>query len=152
LNPRSPKPKRVQGVFVSESEVKRVVKSIKSQLDREVEYDEEVTAPQKLDLRGKFTGAGALGEGDEGDPLYEEAKEMIINAGKASASLLQRRFRIGYARAARILDILEANGVIGPAEGSKARQIMIEEPSSNKNHNEVVYDDEINDQKIRDRW
>ncbi len=152
MNPRLPKPKRVQGVFVSESEVKRVVKSIKSQLDREVEYNEDVTAPQKLDPRGKFTGAGALEEGDEGDPLYEEAKETIINDGKASASLLQRRLRIGYARAARLLDILEANGVIGPAEGSKAREIMIEKPSSNKNYNEVAYDDEINDQKIRDRW
>ncbi len=150
LSARYPKPKRIQGVFVSESEVKRVVKSIKSQLDDEVEYDEEVTAPQKFSIGGKITGAGALGEGDEGDEFYEEAKDTVLKAGKASASLLQRRLRVGYARAARLLDLLEANGVIGPADGSKSREILIE--GAGKNKGEIGYDDPVADQRERDSW
>ena len=153
MNPRSPKPKRVQGVFVSESEVKRVVKSIKSQLDGEAEYDENVTAPQRVSLGGRSTGAGALGGDDEGDDLYEEAKDTILKAGKGSASLLQRRLRVGYARAARLLDLLEANGVIGPAEGSKPREILIDGGAGQTGgQGDVGYDDEIQDQKTRDRW
>ncbi|MDD5489669.1 MAG: DNA translocase FtsK 4TM domain-containing protein [Candidatus Moranbacteria bacterium] len=153
LSARSPKPKRIQGVFVSESEVKRVVKAIKSQLDEEVEYNEEVTAPQRVSLGGKFTGAGALGGNDEGDDLYEEAKDTIMKSGKASASLLQRRLRVGYARAARLLDILEANGVIGPADGSKAREILVDSGvSQTARKSEVEYEDEEADQKQRERW
>ncbi len=153
LNARSPKPKRVQGVFVSESEVKRVVKSIKSQLKEEVEYNEEVTAPQRVSLGGKMTGAGALGNDDEGDNLYEEAKDTVLKSGKASASLLQRRLRVGYARAARLLDILEANGVIGQADGSKPREILIDRgPVAGGTSGETQYEDELQDQKARDRW
>jgi DNA segregation ATPase FtsK/SpoIIIE, S-DNA-T family len=153
LSSRFPKPKRIQGVFVSESEVKRVVKSIKSQLDEEVEYNDEVVAPQKVSLGGKMTGAGALGGNDEGDDLYEEAKETVLKSGKASASLLQRRLRVGYARAARILDILEANGVIGQADGSKPREILVDgglDQAAGKN--EPQYEDDLDDQKSRDRW
>jgi S-DNA-T family DNA segregation ATPase FtsK/SpoIIIE len=153
LSARSPKPKRVQGVFVSESEVKRVVKSIKSQLEGEVEYDEEIIAPQKISFGGRGTGAGALSGDDEGDELYDEAKDTVLKSGKASASLLQRRLRVGYARAARLLDILEANGVIGPADGSKPREILVDVPAGqNGAPADVQYEDEPGDQKIRDRW
>ena len=76
--------------------------------------------------------SSSLSEGKEGaeleageDPLYEEAKRVVTEARKASASLLQRRLSIGYARAARILDILEENGVIGPANGAKPREIFV---------------------------
>lgn len=62
---------------------------------------------------------------DDGDPLLAEAKEVIMQAKKASASLLQRRLRVGYARAARILDLLEAQGVIGPGDGAKPRDVLI---------------------------
>ena len=80
LSSRSPKPKRIQGVFVSESEVKRVVKSIKSQLEGEVEYDEDVTAPQRVSFEGKMNGA--IGGGDEdGDDLYEKAICGMIDEG-----------------------------------------------------------------------
>ena len=150
LSARSPKPKRIQGVFVSELEVKKVVKSIKSQLESEVEYDEEVTAPQRLSLGGRFTGAGALSRGDEGDELYEEAKDTILRAGKASASLLQRRLRVGYARAARLLDLLEANGVIGPADGSKPREVLI--GSMQGGDGGLGYEDVRSDQRKRDSW
>jgi S-DNA-T family DNA segregation ATPase FtsK/SpoIIIE len=60
---------------------------------------------------------------DAGDELYEEAKEAVLQAGKASASLLQRRLRVGYARAARLLDILEEQGVVGPGDGAKPREV-----------------------------
>jgi len=153
LSSRSPKPKRIQGVFVSESEVKRVVKSIKSQLEGEVEYDEDVTAPQRVSFEGKMNGA--IGGGDEdGDDLYEEAKDTVIKSGKASASLLQRRLRVGYARAARLLDILEANGVIGQADGSKPREILVDAPAGSgaSAAGEVRYEDELDDQKKRERW
>jgi S-DNA-T family DNA segregation ATPase FtsK/SpoIIIE len=152
LSSRSPKPKRIQGVFVSESEVKRVVKSIKSQLDGEVEYDEDVTATQRVSFNGKMNGA--VGGGDEeGDDLYEEAKDTVIKSGKASASLLQRRLRVGYARAARLLDILEANGVIGQADGSKPREILVDAPvSAAVATGEVQYEDDLADEKKRERW
>ena len=73
---------------------------------------------------------GALGENDEfgdgeEDPLYEPARDTVVKAGKASASYLQRRLKIGYARAARLLDILEERGVIGPGEGAKPREILV---------------------------
>ena len=154
LSARSPKPKRIQGVFVSESEVKRVVKSIKSQLDGEVEYDEEVTATQRVSFNGKMNGA--VGGGDEeGDDLYEEAKDTVIKSGKASASLLQRRLRVGYARAARLLDILEANGVIGQADGSKPREILVDSPPATGGltaPGDVQYEDDLADEKKRERW
>lgn len=154
LSARSPKPKRIQGVYVSESEVKRVVKSIKSQLEGEVEYDEEITAPQKVGFGGRGTGAGVLSADDSGDELYEEAKDTVVKSGKASASLLQRRLRVGYARAARLLDLLEANGIIGPADGSKPREILVDAPAVTGTATSagVDYDDEMDDQKIRDRW
>jgi S-DNA-T family DNA segregation ATPase FtsK/SpoIIIE len=153
ISSRSPKPRRIQGVFVSESEVKRVVKSIKDQLEEEVEYNDEITAPQRTSLAGKMTGAGVLGGDDEGDELYEEAKDTVMKAGKASASLLQRRLRVGYARAARLLDLLEANGVIGQADGSKPREILMDIPSGNSTAVQgVQYEDELDDQKSRDRW
>jgi S-DNA-T family DNA segregation ATPase FtsK/SpoIIIE len=150
LSARSPKPRRIQGVFVSESEVKRVVKSIKSQLESEVEYDEEITAPQKLSFgaRGSLAFSGEGGEGE--DELYEEAKETIMNAGKASASLLQRRLRVGYARAARLLDLLEANGIIGPADGSKPREVLV--GSAKGSGGEIGYENPEADQSKRERW
>ncbi len=148
LSAKSPKPKRAQGVFVSESEVKRVVKSIKSQLEEDVEYNEDVVAPQKNVFGGKWTGSSYL-EGEE--ELYDEAKDTVMKAGKASASLLQRRLRVGYARAARLLDILEENGIIGPADGSKPREILIS-TGENRPAEKIGYEDEMIDQKERDKW
>jgi S-DNA-T family DNA segregation ATPase FtsK/SpoIIIE len=69
-------------------------------------------------------GGGAGGDGEDDDPLLPDAKEEIIRAGKASASLLQRRLKVGYARAARLLDLLEQEGFIGPADGAKPREIL----------------------------
>ncbi|GBE16904.1 DNA translocase SpoIIIE [bacterium BMS3Abin15] len=79
--------------------------------------------------------------------LYEEAKKLVIETDKASASLLQRRLRVGYARAARLIDILEENGVVGPADGAKPREILTGGSSQ-----ETEYEDLTKDQKERDKW
>ncbi len=117
-----PKPKRIQGAFVSEKEIKRIVAEIKRQ-GGGVEYLEDVTERQKV---SGMAGVGMDGNAsDDDDELTAEARNVIINAGKASATLLQRKLSIGYARAAKILDILEEQGVIGPSQGSKPREILI---------------------------
>ncbi len=119
------KPRRIQGGFVSEGEVERVVKFIRDQTEAAgagAPADEEIFAPGM-----QSAGADAMANDDElagEDPLYEEAKDTVVKAGKASASYLQRRLKIGYARAARLLDILEERGVIGPGEGAKPREIF----------------------------
>ena len=112
------RPIRVQGIYVSSKEIERVTNRIK--LTFEPNYDEEIVSPSG------GVDTGMVGSGNDGasqDNLYNDALAVIKNTGKASASLLQRRLSIGYARAARILDILEENGVIGPANGAKPREI-----------------------------
>ena len=129
LSGESAYPKRVQGVYISEKEVQRVVKFIKG--DQPVEYKEEVLAPKFKEA--SIPGLRGSSFSDITDPLYEEAKELVIQAGKASASYLQRRLQIGYARAARLLDMLEENGIIGPPDGSKPRQVLISKESNQEN-------------------
>jgi DNA segregation ATPase FtsK/SpoIIIE, S-DNA-T family len=115
------KPRRMQGAFVSDNEIKRIVNYIKNQ-GGEPQYIEGITDRQKV--KG-IAGVGLSGEVEDSDELLEEAKELIINSGKASASYLQRRLSIGYARAARLLDLLEESGVIGPGSGAKPREVLI---------------------------
>ena len=111
------KPRRIQGVYVSEKEVQRIVKFLKKEAG-EVEYEEEITkAPQE----GSMIGSGLALD----DPLLDEAKDMVIKTGKASASYLQRMFRIGYARAASLLDMLEMQGIVGHADGAKPRNVLM---------------------------
>jgi len=114
-----PQPKRIQGVFLKDKEIKQVTDFVKQQAP--AVYDESITTyrPQLQ------TGAGAGAGGDGDDELYNEARELAIQAGKASASLMQRRLKVGYARAARLLDLLEAEGVIGPADGAKPRDVLV---------------------------
>ncbi|AKM84973.1 MAG: putative cell division FtsK/SpoIIIE [candidate division Kazan bacterium GW2011_GWA1_50_15] len=111
------KPKRIQASFVGDKEVKSVTNALK-----------ELDAPQYVEevIKDAKRGGGMFG-GEEGgdDDLAEEAMELVVKTGKASASYLQRRFRIGYARAARLLDILEERGVIGPGEGAKPRDVLM---------------------------
>lgn len=112
------KPRRIQGAFLSDEEIERVINFWKQQT--EPEYNEDIIEAQGS--QGRFSGFGGSGSG--GDELLEEAKDIVIRAGKASASLLQRRLRVGYARAARLLDLLEEQGVIGPGEGARPREIL----------------------------
>jgi len=111
------KPKRIQACFIGDKEIKSVTDALKS-----------IDAPQYVAevLQDAKSGTGTFGGDDsESDPLTNEAIELVVKTGKASASYLQRRFRVGYARAARLLDILEEKGVIGPGEGAKPRDILI---------------------------
>ncbi len=119
------KPRRLQGAMVTEKEIKDVMKFIKAQAEN-IEVDEEHDL--KVDFNANINSAGGFtGGGDDSadDDLYGEAKETVVLAGKASASLLQRRLRVGYARAARLLDILEEKGIIGPGDGAKPREVYV---------------------------
>ncbi len=115
------KPRRIQGAFVSEKEAKQVTKFIKDQADEVME--EEGEPDMEIDLESQPTVIGSVSGAD--DELYGDAKEVVIVAGKASASLLQRRLRVGYARAARLIDILEDRGIIGPGDGAKPREVYL---------------------------
>ncbi len=126
IPPDQSKPSRIQGTYVSESEVNKIVQFMKEK-NTPVEYTEEVlTQPLTSWKRGAAGGPGGGGGGPEAkDPLFEEAIRLICQHEKASASLLQRRLSVGYARAARMLDQLEEAGVIGPGEGSKPRDVLV---------------------------
>ena len=113
-------PKRVQGAFVSDDEIKRVVEFLKSRYEP-ADYD--LTITERANSSETRFSNGIPVE-DDSDPLLPDAKEEILRAGKASASLLQRRLKVGYARAARILDLLEQEGFIGPGDGAKPREIL----------------------------
>lgn len=116
------KPKRIQGAFISEKEIKRVVGHV---VETAKEFAKE---PINLDIKLPIAESAAAGlEDDENvdDEFYNEARGLVIEAQKASASYLQRRLRIGYARAASILDMLEERGVIGPGEGAKPREVLV---------------------------
>ncbi len=115
------KPTRLLSAFVSEEEVKKVVEFLKRQIFTLDSVDFE--APGEGGSEGSIYGSD-LDDSDEGDELYAEAKQMVIDNGKASTSFLQRRLRIGYSRAARLIDLLEDQGVIGPADGAKPRAIL----------------------------
>ncbi|WP_242257784.1 DNA translocase FtsK [Streptococcus thoraltensis] len=111
-------PVRLQGSFISDDDVERIVTFIKDQA--EAEYDDsfdpgEVT---EADLQGSSGGAS------EGDPLFEEAKALVLETQKASASMIQRRLSVGFNRATRLMEELEEAGVIGPAEGTKPRKVL----------------------------
>ena len=119
------KPKRIQGAYVSEKEVERVTKFIKENQPplEEDELQESITEF----LEEGAAGGETFGDFREEDPLYEEAKRLVIETRKASASFLQRKLRIGYARAARLLDMLEERGIVGPARGAKPREVYVRE-------------------------
>jgi len=134
------KPRRIQGAYVSEREVKKVINDIKSKSPKESELptgQAEIETNQFAeDLEKTLEAPEAELESFYGgeDPLYEEAKRVVIQARKASASLLQRRLRLGYARAARLIDTLEEKGVVGPGEGAKPREILIKTEEENKDN------------------
>jgi S-DNA-T family DNA segregation ATPase FtsK/SpoIIIE len=121
-SPEYIKPRRIQGVFVSDEETKAVTDYLRSA--RAPQYNDEVLA-QKVSLGGPHGGGGGGEIGEPDDDMFDEAAEAVFRAGKASASMLQRRLRVGYARAARLLDLLEERGIIGPADGARPRDVLI---------------------------
>jgi len=115
------KPKRIQGAWVDDNEITAITDYIKEK-NGPVEYLNEVVERQKV---GGVAGVGLDGTTGDEDELLQEAKEIVVSMGRASTSLLQRRLRIGYGRAASILDYLEEAGIVGPSNGSKPREILI---------------------------
>jgi S-DNA-T family DNA segregation ATPase FtsK/SpoIIIE len=119
------KPFRVQGCFVSDEEVERVVEFVKS--GGKADYDDNVMLEierQAAIEKQQFTGVSEEAANAD-DPMLEEAIKVVVELGQASTSLLQRKLKLGYARAARIVDELEERGIVGPYEGSKPRQVLI---------------------------
>lgn len=120
-------PTRIQGAFISEDEVQRVVDyTVKQQ---KAQYDEKFT-----NLTEKPQGASSYDEKDDqyDDPLYNEIVDFVIKSGKTSASLLQRKYRLGYNRAARMIDLLEQRGIVGPPNGSKPREVLVKYDNNNE--------------------
>lgn len=119
------KPKRIQGAYVSDEEIERMVNYLKQKAGKP-DYDSEIVEKHP---QGSPIGSSGGGEEEmeEDDELLSDAKAIILQADKASASLLQRRLRIGYARAARILDILEEQSFVGPADGAKPREVLADD-------------------------
>lgn len=113
-------PTRIQGCYISDDEINRIISYVCKQ--QEAKYDEAIANPN---VNGSSpVGTGGVNE-DTDDPIYDEVVKFAIETGKVSASLLQRRFRLGYNRAARIVDLLEERGIIGPQNGSKPREVLV---------------------------
>ena len=119
------KPVRIQCAFISESEVKSIVKHLidshRDELTDEINFAEAGALASKDAM---FSSSLGDDPGDDDDDLYEQARGIVVEAGKASTSYIQRKLRVGYARAARLMDLLEERGVIGPADGAKPRSVI----------------------------
>jgi len=121
LTPSMSKPKRIQGAWVTEDEVQKITTHLHMQSPPQ--YNDEVVS-QPVHLNGK---GGVVMDFDSGsdDLMYKDALRVVVDSGKASASLLQRRLRVGYARAARLIETMEDQGIIGPADGARPREVLI---------------------------
>jgi S-DNA-T family DNA segregation ATPase FtsK/SpoIIIE len=135
-----PKPKRVQAALIEDGETQRVTDFIRMQ--RPPQYDDEVVS-QPVQLNGR--GGVMAPEVDAADePVYKDAVRVVVEAGKASTSLLQRRLRIGYGKAARLIETMEEQGIVGPASGSRPREVLVssaDEVFNRGSHTEDVYDE-----------
>ncbi|HEX3568615.1 MAG TPA: DNA translocase FtsK 4TM domain-containing protein [Candidatus Saccharimonadales bacterium] len=118
-----PKPKRVQGAFISDGETTKVTDFIRMQ--RPPQYDDEIIS-QPVQLNGKGGVVAEYGGGnDADDDMWKDAVQVVIEGRKASTSLLQRRLRIGYGRAARLIETMEEQGIVGPADGARPREVLV---------------------------
>jgi len=121
LTPSMSKPKRIQGAWVTDEEVVKITDHLRQQSPPQ--YNDEVVS-QPVTINGK--GGVVMDFNDEGDDdMYRDAVRVVIDSGKASASLLQRRLRVGYARAARLVETMEEQGIIGPADGARPRDVLV---------------------------
>jgi S-DNA-T family DNA segregation ATPase FtsK/SpoIIIE len=123
--------KRVHGAFVSDQEVQKVVASLKNQCGPQ--YDENIISACEKALAEESGANGEGGTGEDGgaeefDPFYDKAVELVLEKGAASTSMIQRVFRIGYNRAARIIETMEREGVVGKTDGVRPREILINSP------------------------
>ena len=120
----APKPIRVQGCFVTDREIENIIESIKE--SKESNYDLKIAEEIEKNAISENSKSKDSSQNDSStDPMMDEAIKCVVEAGQASTSLLQRRLRVGYARAGRLVDEMEQMGIVGPHEGSKARQVLI---------------------------
>ena len=126
-------PTRIQGAFVSEEELQKIVDFTISQ--QKACYDESITMDNSSSSGEDNYNHGYVSEEEYDDPLYNEIVDFAIRSGKISASLIQRKYRLGYNRAARIVDLLEERGIIGPQNGSKPREVLVKLEGNNNNNN-----------------
>ena len=125
LNSNLPKPRRLQGALITDQEVEKVCDFLRAQAA--AEYDNEIVSQEVSLSSSPGRGlAGAISPSESEDELFQEAVEVVMAAKKASTSLLQRRLRIGYARAARLVEDLEEQGIVGPADGSRPRDVLVQ--------------------------
>jgi S-DNA-T family DNA segregation ATPase FtsK/SpoIIIE len=129
IPPELAKPVRVQGCFVSDKEIGRLIDFLKQQ--KNTDYNNDIIA-QPVNIPGSKTNNVLSVDGEEHDTMFNDATAFIRDTGKASATYLQRHFKIGYARAARLLDELEHAGIVGPVNGAKPRNILIPHHNSNE--------------------
>ena len=123
-------PMRIQGAYVSEEEIQKLVDHSISQ--QKAVYDESLTVDKSGSTSVSSGADGYASEEEYDDPIYNEVVDFAVSAGKISASLVQRKFRLGYNRAARIIDLLEERGIIGPANGSKPREVLVKLESNSE--------------------
>ncbi|MBC7943601.1 DNA translocase FtsK 4TM domain-containing protein [Candidatus Saccharibacteria bacterium] len=133
LTPSMSKPKRIQGAWVTEDEVLKITTHLHMQSPPQ--YNDEVVS-QPVQLNGK---GGVVMDFDSGsdDAMYKDALRVVMDSGKASASLLQRRLRVGYARAARLIETMEEQGIVGPADGARPREVLISSIEDLEGDNEL---------------
>ncbi len=131
LDPKSSSPQRIQGAWVSEGEVRRVVEGWRKQVDRlkKEQVDIEVSAEpsitdEQMPISGNKVPGGSTGDADD-DELLLKAIDLVVDSQLGSTSMLQRKLRVGFARAGRIMDMLEERGIVGPSEGSKPREVLV---------------------------
>jgi S-DNA-T family DNA segregation ATPase FtsK/SpoIIIE len=122
IPPGSARRLRIQGTLVDDAEINRTVDFVKAL--QEPEYEESIFSE---------SGDGDLNYEDVADELYDEAVNIVVQLGQASASMLQRRMRVGYTRAARLVDMMEERGIVGPAQGSKPREVLARNPRGGTN-------------------
>ena len=147
----NPRVERIQGAWVTEKEIKEVVSWVKSQKD--AEYNPAVIEEQKSLVNNNENEFG------EDENLIMSAKELVVRSQLGATSMLQRKLRVGFARAGRLMDILESQGIVGPSEGSKAREVLIsieEFESSNltsvKEEQTEKLNNEESEDKNSDQW
>jgi S-DNA-T family DNA segregation ATPase FtsK/SpoIIIE len=117
-----PKPKRIQGAFIDEPETAKITDFIRMQ--RPPQYDDEIIS-QPVQLNGKGGIVADYGANDADDDMWKDAVHVVLENRKASTSLLQRRLRIGYGRAARLIETMEEQGIVGPADGARPREVLV---------------------------
>ncbi len=147
MTPQTATPRRLQGTYLSDDEIKNVVNFLHKACETPPEYNNEIVAKPTNNAGTSFDFNKNGGDDDGGDELFEEAKDIVIRAGKASTSFLQRRLRIGYARAARLVDLLEDAGIVGPGDGAKPREILVDKsavgiPTVNRSQSEKSFADD----------